>query len=472
MAAFEVSPEAGFSIKSEPTTGSLENAQHINTARSSLALVGEFLDLDQLDAAALRPRRIAPLYLQRAHIAYRIKEWDSFRDPCIERATLAQAETTSSSVDSDQIKSFKKKLRDTLERPVLTSDKTSCSHEFFRSQVWDAGPLGSGTRLMAIYFLNATETRPPTLLSSKTFTAQAARMDGTEISVAFFFTGEENTMSDRVKNGDFKNPVGLTGVDPSLISSLAVKSNLELQPTYFEASGAQIETLGAYTALIASEDIPADRIASILTAIEPFLETLKKSDSSGTGVATNLSSVAETYEMEAREHRTQLWSSLAQFTLLTLLWMLGGLSLTSGWISRQYRSRIMREHSTLLTDTLRMHKRSSSDCVLLRELLEIAKKLDRTLLDIQHDTLQGRLSTGHREQLIHSSDTVKTEISSLCDFHVREMEATEYPQAIEFVEELVKLGYIEHSQLVSMRSQSDPITPRTRFTPADPPLFR
>lgn len=375
-----------FTLKMVATKGSLDNAVNVSATRRAFAFVAEPFVASLYQAEGPPLQRVAPLYMQRAFIAYDKASWQRFSAGC----------------GAGQLQ--------------LTGDKLSCAYRYLAQARWDAGPTGGGGRLVVNHLLHAADLRPRVLGHSADFAELAAKLNEGRVDVAFYFAGDENDVSAAVS--DHRDRLGLAGVDPQLAISLR---SLELRPSAFiDEGGGQIETLGAYTVLVASAGIPPEHVADFVVEAAKFVQNMSAPAGVGSTGETHLDSVAEALQAAGSARKARLWAAAAQFLLLAVAFVFLGGGLSSSRGARRTREAIMKRQSELLQrvrDCRRQRNRVDRAAETARALDGVENELEGCIDDIQRHAIQGRLPMPYRDQLMASSVTVRSELDRERQFH-------------------------------------------------------
>jgi TRAP-type uncharacterized transport system substrate-binding protein len=426
----------GFVVKTFATSGTLDNSVNIATALQSIAFMAEPMLSPPYQPVGTVARAITALYLQHAFIAYNKTNWAAYK--------AANCKTTSVSAPIEE------QLR------VTDDDNPEgwCSRRYLGGAVWDAGPTGSGARLVVNQILQAANLRPQ-MSSSKSIEDQAKQLTAAPTRIQFCFSGTDNAVFDAVK----QNPAELAvaGIPPLYSNrpqAMALRPTAFANPGDASSNPEQLETLGAYAWLIASPDVPVEHLQQLVARSAGFVSRMNHTNPT----TSHLIGVASTLKSQAQARHLQLWFLLVQFLSTAFgLTMFGGY-ICSSWASRRDRAAIMKEHSRLRLEVLRKRFLLHCGTSMLEELCVVAKALDESVVRIHHDAQRGRLSMGHRDQLLSSAASVSAEVKRQCAFQVRAVKSPASPPELQLIESLIKYGCLECDAVA--RLQSPGLTPK------------
>ncbi|MEM6718161.1 MAG: hypothetical protein AAF611_02495 [Bacteroidota bacterium] len=254
-----------FEIENKQTSGGSENAIEVLTTPGSFGLVQEET-IKKEDFIRDELNYIAPLYIERMHIILRIDKNNKY-------AKLFSYENP----------------------PVLSSNTDDAVLELFANSKISTGPVGSGSIVIASYILselnqqikdkNIDETQEIYNLTTKEglYTIQQAYEGENKIDILFTIAGAPiKDVKALLQDDNFM----LISVDPSFVSELNIKNDLNLRLTDFKSAedeafgkgiyknSANVSALGSYAWLISSKDIPNKDILDVLRLMKEYSDII------------------------------------------------------------------------------------------------------------------------------------------------------------------------------------------------------
>jgi TRAP-type uncharacterized transport system substrate-binding protein len=271
-------------LKAAVTTGSLDNGRKVANSERSLGIV-------QADTYAHEPglaesaQIICPLYMGRMHILYDAQafersareSWSLAADETSRRALAIHARASNAWDEAKEEPVFpalKPRLRQTLD---------PFSRRFLAHARMSAGPVGSGTRVLASYLLDlagiGNERNEALDFTEALNRLSAAPDDPGSLAVAMVFAAPLDIVKETLESSGGR--IRLLGIDSALTAKLSRDYGVAFQPTDFgdsyivetEGGGRQnlaagVATIGTHSLLIASKDVPEDAIAAALKIID------------------------------------------------------------------------------------------------------------------------------------------------------------------------------------------------------------
>ena len=256
--------DMSFSIDNVGTSGGSENAIKVLTNSNSFGLVQEE-SIKTDDFIRQELNYISPLYLERMHILLR-------------RDNSANVQV---SYDDP---------------PVLTANTDQDVLKLFANARISTGPVGSGSIVISSYILGEidnqikekgiTENQEVLNLSMgeglKNIRTEYAGPD--QIDILFNIAGSPVK---EIKNILQDDQYMLVGIDPSFVSVLNSKNNLNLRLTDFKdakdgskggiyKNSEKVSALGSYAWLISSKDVPNNDILQVLNLMEANASTIAR----------------------------------------------------------------------------------------------------------------------------------------------------------------------------------------------------
>ncbi len=241
--------ESRILIQNKKTAGGSENAIKVLTTPMSLGLIQEDT-LREGDFIKKQLRYITPIYLERMHVLYRV---DSAKE-------LAQL-----SGDS----------------PLRLSAGTNLEVlKFFARSKINAGPVGSGTRVLTSYILSEINTQlrghKNIKLTQQIFghpTAEAYDKllkdnEDEKIDIVFTIAGAPLPEVLKLLENE-KHKIRLLSIDPSFVAKINKSYGANLRATDFKgiyslSNQPDVATTGSYAFLVAHRDVPNYDILKIL----------------------------------------------------------------------------------------------------------------------------------------------------------------------------------------------------------------
>ncbi|HKX30046.1 MAG TPA: hypothetical protein VJ302_20320 [Blastocatellia bacterium] len=257
------------SIINQGTNGGYANARHVLASqRPSFGIVqGDILKSHDFIREQLN--FVTPIYLERMHIIYRKSRLGEF------------TQMNSGVQDADQ------EDEPQLNRPRISSNTDRSILRFFSQARIHLGPVGSGTQIIGSYILSdineqikgrITEASPSgdiqKVYSSEVDDGMQRLKDG-GIDVLFLTTGAPCKSVCELIVDDHR--FGLFGIDPTLVTSLNQKYDINLRLTDFQGRYAddvsgdvyrEVTTLGTYAYLVTGKNTPSVDILSLLEILD------------------------------------------------------------------------------------------------------------------------------------------------------------------------------------------------------------
>ncbi len=311
--------ESDITIVQESTDGDIDNWNKVLTHPNSFTLANEVsapLNEDNRSKANF----ITPVYMERLHIFYR-------------KDTFKKAVLKAGGSKEDTIKA----------KPMLTVKPDKFTNAFLSVAKINGGKQGSGTRLIASYFLNVIEGFESKSLLDNLHTTGIKMLKGGDSDIHFAMMGDPISWIDSlIKNSDY----GLISIDPVLNAKVNSTYKLNLQLTDFkgkymicdEEKGEWIDqegvknitTSGSYVNLFASYDITAGPIIELLELLniaeaKDFqLETSEynKDNYQLAEVNFDLPIKRIEYEMTTRSQSGILFLLIVFFASMAIFWFL------------------------------------------------------------------------------------------------------------------------------------------------------
>ncbi|MEM9595197.1 MAG: TAXI family TRAP transporter solute-binding subunit [Acidobacteriota bacterium] len=260
----ETARRSGMKILNNQSEGGVDNAIKVASSGSAFGLAqedsipeGDFI-LDQV-------RFITPLYLEHIHILYRhnrVSELlgaDPEDIPEILEIFPSSAESSSDGTDSQ---------RDLVRR-------------FFEKATVSTGPHRSGSRIISSYLLEEMGVKVHLDLNLGLQAALERLIseevnNGQGLDIVMWITGGplESVAQTLEKHPDIR----LMGINPTFAPSLNRRFNLKLRPATFRGiytQGEQISTIGSYSFLICSKDVPNFAIMELLEVLDGSKEKIR-----------------------------------------------------------------------------------------------------------------------------------------------------------------------------------------------------
>lgn len=238
-------------VRNIESLGGSENVIKVLTTPRSFGLVQEET-VKENDMIREQLNYVTPLYLERIHIIYR----------------------------KDKFEQFSKNF------PQLTSSSSDEVLKFFANSRIAAGPVGSGTRVIASYILSEinkqindnprVEVDKQEIINvsfSKGLSSIKANEE--EIDVLFTIAGAPlKSVKEVLKDGRF----GLVSILPSFVTNVNSAFNLNLRMADFNGiykTEHDVATLGSYAYLIASKDVSETDILELLTTLDSNKDVIR-----------------------------------------------------------------------------------------------------------------------------------------------------------------------------------------------------
>ena len=239
----------GIKISNQPSAGGVENAINVASTTSAFGLVQED-SINEDDFIRNEMKYITPLYLEQVHILYRKKKYRKY-----------VSDNSPSTV----------KLG--LGSPVA---------EFFKNAVISSGSPHSGSSMVASRILNTLGVAPKQDLQISSRGALKRLMEDENsneegLDAVIWITGGPNGLIvDALKDRDvggkqIESGIGIMGIDPTIAQLINEKYKSKLRPATFKdvySNGEGIPTIGVYSFLICSNDVPSFAVMDLLKVLE------------------------------------------------------------------------------------------------------------------------------------------------------------------------------------------------------------
>lgn len=241
--------------------GALDNARSVASKRKSFGIVQEDT-VTTLDFIREHLQYVSPLYLERMHIIYDSKSFETYinkRDEAV--AQPANSPVTPPAKIAAQSAATKSEVATrllTLSASANHSDDDVTA--FLKQARVSTGPVGSGSRLFAGYLLSHCGITKPNDLGLG-FGEALTRLEADEldlkVDVVFTIAGAPLDRIQKTLEKSGGRRYRLMSIDPSLVPVLNSKIGLRLANASFKGkypSGESISTFGSWAFLIASRD--------------------------------------------------------------------------------------------------------------------------------------------------------------------------------------------------------------------------
>ena len=229
-------------VRNVESLGGSENAIKVLTTPRSFGLIQEET-LKGNDVVRDQLNYVTPLYMERIHIIYRKSKFEQFSE----------------------------------NHPQLTLSTTDEVLNFFANSRIAAGPVGSGTRIIASYILSEVnqqierkgiKTTNQEILNTS-FSQGLNQIEGNENDIDILFTIAGAPLK-KVKELLQQDEYGLISILPSFVSRLNNAFDVNLRMSDFNGIydvDHDVATLGSYCYLISSRDVTGADILEFLTIL-------------------------------------------------------------------------------------------------------------------------------------------------------------------------------------------------------------
>lgn len=394
-------------VTAQRTEGSVDNAVLVNSSRRAFAFITEPLVPGLYQAQGPPVQRVAPLYMQKVFFAYQKSDWRKFA-----------AEHCGPNPGNLS----------------FTGDKSSCAYRYLAQASWDAGPARGGAQLILNHLLRAAELRPRLVKNSGGFRDQADNVRTGAVQIAFNFAGDNNRVVQLVREPATAHggaPLGIGGVDPQL--GIALRS-IELRPDFLrDEEGHDVPTIGAYAVLVASADVPAQDIATVVLGATDFVKDM-------TGTGTHLQNVAAELQARAQGRNAQFFVVAEQLAAIYLSLAALLLISTKTIFSLLRRKKIVKRHVALRHAIRLCRESTAAATVVLDELRWLARDLDAEVTLAERSLADGRLSVSHKSQIDGSAAVVDGELQRQARYRFAALVPAE---ALDHRDWMLRHGYLD-----------------------------
>lgn len=281
----ETKEGAGIRVNNRISSGGLENAIKVMDNPASFGLLLEDT-IQEGDFIGDDLNYISPLYLERMHILYRREVF--------EKITL----------------------------PLLSPNNEDLKEAFSSARV-STGPQGSVSKIYASYLLNQCKIDLK-IDESLPLVAAISKLKEQKLDVVFIIAGAPLPLVTEILK-EYPDSIGLLSIKPELFQDMNKNYGLKLRPTTFEdiyEGGEKISTIGSYTFLIASKDVPDAAISELLYILDASKEKMKMK---GYGQAKSF----PLDQFDFRDHFKQKYIGFPIELIVNILMFLVSVSLTT-----------------------------------------------------------------------------------------------------------------------------------------------
>jgi hypothetical protein len=422
---------ASFTLERHRTNGSLENGQLIASSSRAFAFVGETFK----SSAFVQSHRSGPLYMQKAQLFYKPEDWKRFAETCESSARVRPAQPEVAPSSSSPLP-----LPRRLEVSLTHHD--ACARRYLENANWFAGPVGSGTWLMAQQLAGFLDIDPR---KTPTSNLSLERMYSTEASVMFIFSGQLSEVTEALTRKNFA--LEIARIAPNVAQAFTKDLGLDITSTFFaDPYPSDLETIGSWAWLVASSDIPAAHIAEMLRRVARCLSAEPEK--------SNLETVAEGYERTAAEERRLVWGALGeQLGIVTTLMLLFYYAIPR--VASQRERLKQQRRLDALQDELSTLDEATSTNPELAALTRIRKSISEIARDIRATSGPGTvLCIAHRQELRDAIASVRETLSRKVSHRLgAEANRVDDGEVDAELREWIKEGYVDPALIAAYRGR-------------------
>jgi TRAP-type uncharacterized transport system substrate-binding protein len=241
----------GIKITNRTSAGGVENAIKVASSTSAFGLVQED-SIPEGDFIRNEIKFVTPLFLEQVHILYRKSKYEQY-------------------------------VKGSSSATVKVSPGSDSIIEFFSKAVISSGSPHSGSSIVASQILNTLRVAPKQDLQMPSGAAVSLLISQENISntdgldAVFWITGGPNGLIAEALKGKGSGgqrdtgEIGIMGIDPTIAQLINERYKSKLRPATFRGlyeNGEGIPTIGVYSFLICSNDVPSFAVMDLLRVLE------------------------------------------------------------------------------------------------------------------------------------------------------------------------------------------------------------
>jgi hypothetical protein len=426
----------------EQTGGSHDNIQSVSLSAHAIGFAGENA-LKSKTSEMRNVRTIAPTHLEKLQVLYRKDRWKEITSNC-------PTPRKGGSCIPPQ-------------RPFITRPLDPFTLALLRGSAVHVGPPGSATRLIAAELLAQARLSEADGVGAQlvfgSFEDQHQRLaaegaDSSRVTVGVALAGPLSRAEELVKEGK----CGFAAVDPALAASLRADEDIALQPTVISEAGKnEVETLGNFAWLIASEDVPDSHLSAILAGLDtPQWPHEANATAQENATHGNRQHVIKTLKERARAGEFTLVSAFIRILLTTvtvstiLFWWLGWLWSHFG-TARRYMRRYEEERKKFDDKQWPPDKCEEA----LRQTVKQLEEVQKLIMSMERAFAVGGLFGRHRAALVELFGQLSAKMRRACRLHHREWKRRDPERAMsDEVYLWIQAGHLEEGEASTVAAKA------------------
>lgn len=436
-----------FTLSVVETGGSHDNIQNVGLSAHAIGFAGENA-LKSKTSEMRKVRAIVPTHLEKLQVLYRKDRWKEITS---DKSNCPTQPKIGSCVPP--------------ERPFITRPLNPFTRALLSNSAVHVGPPGSATRLIAAEILAQARLREddeddgvgaqlvfgPFKEQHDLLAREGAGPSRVNVGVAL--AGPLSRAEELVKEGK----CGFAAVDPALAPSLRVDEDIALQPTVISEAGTDVETLGNFAWLIASEDVPDSHLSAILVALKtPQWPHEANATAHANATLGSRQHVIKTLNARARAGKRTLVSAFIRFLLTTvivstiLFWWL-----RHSWTAHHYMRRYEEERKKF--DDKQWPRDKCEEA--LRQTVKQLEEVQELIMGMEKAFAAGMPFGRHRAALSELFGQLSARMRRACRLHHREWKQSDPERAMsDEVYRWIQAGHFEEdeSSEVEAKASSSP----------------